>query len=131
VALYGAEIWGVNKNLPISSFQASFYKRIFGIARSTTTCAILRETGSIDIITKARRRSLMYRLKCAKDLAPPLVVHCYRKQLKIGLAWVVTPWLIKVKDILHETGMSNLWEGQDINDKNVSLIGFTSKLFVI
>jgi hypothetical protein len=119
VALYGAEIWGVNNNIPILTVQSSFYKRVLGVAKSTATCGLLKETGSVDIITKARRRALMYWLKCAKDLAPPLVAHCYREQLQIGLAWIVKPWLMKIKELMLSLGLSALWEGHGLNDPHV------------
>jgi hypothetical protein len=48
VALYGAEVWGIEKVDKLTSVQSSLYKRILGLGRSTSHYGILRETGAID-----------------------------------------------------------------------------------
>jgi len=117
--LYGAEIWGVEKRETLISAQALFWKRILGVNRNAAHCGVLQEVGSTDIRSMACIRALMYWLRCAKDLAPPLVATCYREQLFLGMTWGNIPWAMKIKNVLDILNFSNLWEGENLNDKNV------------
>jgi exonuclease III len=119
VALYGAEIWGVENVDKTVTVQSSFYKRILCLARSTSHYGILRESGNIDIRIKAQNRSLMYWLRCAKDLAPPLVARCYREQIHQGVTWVHKPWALKIKDLLQHLSLESLWQGEGLNSTSV------------
>jgi hypothetical protein len=119
VALYAAEVWGVENTDLLSSTQAGYWKRTLGIASSTAHCGILKETGSVNISSKTQIRALMYWLKCAKDLAPPLVSLCYREQLQKGLAWVMVPWVYKIKNILDRNSLEKLWVGEGINNAKI------------
>jgi hypothetical protein len=119
VALYGADIWGLDRTDALNSVQSSFYKRVLGLARSVAHCGILRETGVIDIKSAAQCRALMYWLRCAKDLAPPLVACCYREQLRQGNTWVQRPWVMKVKDFLSQMSLAPLWHGEGLNEANI------------
>jgi hypothetical protein len=103
----------------LCSVQAGFYKRTLGIAKSVSTDGILWETGSIDIRDKALTRTLMYCMRCAKDLSPPLVALCYREQLLQGITWVHKPWVLHIRDILMRYNCENLWVGEGLNSRTV------------
>ena len=118
-ALYGAEIWGVNNIECLNSVQSGFYKRVLWASKSASHYGLLRETGSVDIKCKAQQRAILYWLKCAKDLTSPLVATCYREQIYNGHLWVNTPWALKIKEILDNILLPDLWVGDGINDRGV------------
>jgi hypothetical protein len=53
VALYGADILGLDCTDALNLVQSSFYKRVLGLSRSVDHCGILREAGVIDIKSAA------------------------------------------------------------------------------
>lgn len=118
-ALYGAEVWGVEKREALVGAQSLFWKRIFGISRNAAHCGVLQEIGSTDIRSMACIRSFMYWLRCAKDLAPPLVAACYREQILHGMSWEIIPWALKVKNALQVLGMEEFWYGEGINHPSI------------
>ena len=118
ILLYGCEIWGFQNTKQIEIAHKKYFKQILKLNNRTPTCMIYGELGitSVSEVIDNRMVNFWSKLVHGKNtqishVVFKLLFNMYEK------VFFQSPWLIKVKKLLDNTGMSNIWNNESFNQR--------------
>jgi hypothetical protein len=124
VLLYGSEVWGYEKVDVIERVHLKFLKFILKVRSSTPTYMIMGELGRFPMIIYIKTRIINYwaNIVCGKENKLCHILYRYLHTCFLNNVYV-NPWLLCVKSILDECGLSNIWHIQSFpNPKWLKLV---------
>ena len=114
IFLYGCEVWGYGNVEPIEVFYRKFIKRILGLNRSTPNCIVYGEVGKYPIVHRIYRRMISFWANISEGKISKLSTTLYRIIYKLHQNGTYdSPWLMRIKSILCNSGNPNFWSEQD------------------
>jgi hypothetical protein len=119
ILTYGCEIWGFEKHNAIEKVHLRFLKYVLGLKKSTPNVMVYGETGRVPICITTKIRCVNYWLKVVSSKHNSLRAKMYSCLLELYRNDTFnSPWLLHVRDILNECGLSYVWllQGEEIND---------------
>lgn len=113
ILLYGCEVWGHENIDVIEKLTLKFQKMILGLKPSTNTCLIQGELGAFPIMLDVKLRIVAFWLRIVAGSKEKLCYQIYKilYQLTSQNSYN-SPWLLYVKGILNECGLSYVWDTQ-------------------
>ena len=113
ILLYGCEVWGIGNNDMIERVHLKFCKLLLSLKTSTPSYMIYGELGRypIDLDIKTRLISFWGRLNSGKETKLSYILYklCYHMSINDNVNF---SWLNRIKTILNECGIPNVWETQ-------------------
>ena len=119
VLLYGCEVWGTGNNDVIERVQLKFCKLLLGLKSSTPSYMIYGELGRypIEIDIKSRMISFWSKLLSGKESKLSYIMYKLCLQI-INSDNANFIWFNKIRNILNECGMFNVWDTQTFINSN-------------
>ncbi len=115
IMLYGCEIWGTGDYEELEILHRKFLKHILRVSGKTTNNMVYGELGRYPLDVTIKKRMLCYwgRILIGKQskLSKQLYDNLHGKFLNSEYS---NKWLLHIKNILQECGMSDTWNAQDI-----------------
>jgi hypothetical protein len=125
---YGSEIWIPLKEAnAIERLQLKYLKYILGVKTSTSTLAVLGETGRFKLHLSFKIRTIKYWLRLCKLTDNSLVKRAYNCANSLCHTGYVT-WASKVKVFLQEVNLEHLWESEVCSELDV-LHAYKTRLY--
>ena len=123
---YGCEIWGFSKNKEIERVHLKFCKIVLHVKHSTSNMATYGELGRFPLYINRYVRIIKFwsKLITSDNI---IIQHLYKALLK-AVETGHTNWLSKVKDLLDNTGFSDIWLQHDIIDLSSFYTVFKQRL---
>lgn len=121
VLLYGSEIWGYCKVDMIEVFFRKFIKQILKLNRSTPNGMVYGEVGKLCLQVKIDMYLINFWLRLLDKTESTLAYVFYSLIMNLySLDIYKTPWLIKIKSILDNCGLSYIWNERAYLDIKLS-----------
>ena len=116
ILLYGCEVWGIGDNSIIERVHLKFCKLLLNLKKSTPDFMIYGELGRypLDICIKLRIINYWVKLIHGKQEKLPVILY----QLAKKNYCENIPWVMKVKNILDNSGLSVVWTTQNFTSGN-------------
>ncbi len=115
ICLYGCEAWGASNNDVIEKLHLKFLKYILKVKTSTPSIMVYGETGMfpMDIAIKQRMLNFWFRIVIGK--IDKFTTKMYNVLLNLFNNNIYkSPWLSFIQKMLDDTGMSFVWNRQDM-----------------
>ena len=119
ILLYGCEIWGVGNNTMIERVQLNYYKRIFGLKKSTPSYMLYGELGIMPVEIEIHTRIISFWSKIIENnpmhkLSTMMygIIFTISNQSRITCKWIEY-----TKQLLYSLGFSDIWDDQDFPSK--------------
>ena len=115
ILLYGSEVWGFSKTDIIERMQLRFCKILLKLNKNTPNLMIYGELGRYPLKVKIKTRMVTFWHKLTannKKISTTMYKLLYNFHCK---GERISEWLLYVKKILDETGMSDVWMSQGQN----------------
>ena len=122
ILLYGCEIWGFSDLTEIERVQLFFCKYILRLNRSTANCMVLGELGRLPIECLIKQRMLNFWARLISGKTSKLahiVLMSQKYQHDVGT--YKPKWLVCIKDMLDQIGLSYVWNADPENIDTASL----------
>jgi hypothetical protein len=111
ILLYGSEIWGFQDMKDIEIQHRKFLKNILKVRKGTANCMVYAELGRKELKCNVNNRMLNFWLRIAQDKECKLSNIMYRLLRKLhDTGEFSSNWICKIKTILDECGLSNIWQ---------------------
>ena len=120
IFLYGCEIWGFHCVNMLETFYRKLLKKILHLRPSTPSCMVYGEVGKLPLQVNIDKHIMInYWIRLLNKHISSYASIIYMITLKLCISGEYkTQWLIKVKCILDNCGLSNIWLNQNIIDKS-------------
>ena len=113
VLLYGSEIWGFEDHKQLTITCNNYLKRLLKLNKSTPTCMVYGETGFQSISELIDNRMVNFWFRIATDNTGKISSTLYKFIKKLyDLDIYKLPWLVKIKSLLDNNGMSFIFNDQ-------------------
>ena len=110
ILLYGCEIWGFDNLSQIEKFHLKFCKQLLRLKSNTANCMVYGETGRNELRATIEKRMIIFWYKIANSKNHKLSNIIYRLTRSLHDKGIYqSPWLVKIKSILDNVGLSYLW----------------------
>lgn len=106
IALYGAEIWGWNKEERIDRIKRKYVKWTLGLDRRTPNYILKEETKMKELRMEAMMRAIKYE-ETARKTEKKLVVECIKELERERRSREESKWERRRREVLEEAGISN------------------------
>ena len=128
---YGCEVWGLRKADPIEKCHRSFLRSVLRVKNSTPNCFLYGELGVYPLYLERYVRVLSFWVKIVNcdDKENSLLYKVYLElyELTITKPKEIT-WASRVRDLLNNCGMGNVWRAQKVNSKSEFLSKFKRRV---
>ena len=114
--LYGAEIWGVEKQIAIERVHYYACKRYMCVQTNSCNDAVLGDCGRFPLYIKGVKRSISYWLKLLKMRETKYARQCYNMLFHFDQLGY-TNWATSIRKLLYNNGFGYLWELQEVNNE--------------
>ena len=121
---YGSEVWGFHPGKNIENVHLNFCKRTLRVKSSTPNYMIYSELGRLPMIAVRKIKVVKFWLKLLKTQ------NCILKNLYDEMYTYLYPnsWLSNVKDLLCNSGFSDVWNAQHVPDDKTFLNLFKQRV---
>ena len=116
VLLYGAEIWGVEKQIAIERVHYYACKRYMCVQTNSCNDAVLGDCGRFPLYIEGVKRSISYWLKPLKMRETKYARQCYNMLFHFDQLGY-TNWATSIRKLLYNNGFGYLWELQEVNNE--------------
>jgi len=115
ILLYGSEIWGMDDCQVVETVHLSMLKQALNVSPRTANTMVYGETGRYPLYINAVIKSVKYWLKIIKmeEHRFPYLVY---KTMLISID-ECDNWASKVKQILFNNNLSNIWSAQEVGNE--------------
>ena len=119
VLLYGSEIWGHEEQKQLQTMFNTVMRRFLKLHKSTPMCMINGELGTKEIEEYTARRMLnfWFNIATGEDSKISTILYKWIKTLHDQNKYK-SVWIVKVKTILDQIGMTNLFHNTTNTNKN-------------
>lgn len=119
IVLYGAEIWGYENINLIEKLNLRFCRLLLNANVNTCRCMIYGELGRrpMNVLIKSRMVSYWAKILISKGEKLNRIMYSLLHQLDKNNI-IKSDWLLKIKEILNECGLYNLWIRQQVDNCN-------------
>ena len=117
IMIYASEIWGYGTVRELELLQMKFFKHVLYVHKNTSTDIVYGELGAypLEVIIKCRMINYWSRLILGK--ITKLSYLMYRCLLNLDTLGVYSsPWIVYIKSIFNECGMTGVWLSQNITN---------------
>lgn len=123
VLLYGSEVWGFEKITMIENFYTRFLKSILKVKKNTANCMVYAEMGKCQILKTVETRMVNYWHSLITGDKNKISFKMFTMLKNLNEKEILSsPWISKIKSILNNTGMSDMWtQGHNYEHKWFSL----------
>lgn len=130
ILLYGAEIWGYEKFDILERVHLKFCKHILKLKNSTPNVMIYGELGRYPISLYAKLRMINFWCRLLDNTNEDKLSCILYKLLYINYNnyGIGNKWMLFIKKIFDECGMSNVWHCQDYFNKKWIKLSIEQKL---
>jgi hypothetical protein len=115
ILTYGCEIWGYSNIDIVESVQLEFLKYVLHLKKSTPSIFVYGETGKFPLYVHIYKTMVKFWHKLMIDQSSKYscnilhtLVDCYKYDIHKNV------WLVKVKQILDECGLSFVWNAPNL-----------------
>ena len=115
ILIYGSEIWGYEFSQALKNVQTSFLKKLIGVNKSTSNCAVLGECGRLPLAVYYMTNCIKYWIKLIKMPDARYPKACYNMLKAYGDRGKVT-WTTHIRALLAKYGFRYVWMSQEIGD---------------
>ena len=115
ILLYGSEIWGYEFSPVIENVQTSYLKKLIGVNKSTSNCAVLGECGRLPLAVYYMTNCIKYWIKLIKMPDARYPKACYNMLKAYDDQGKVT-WATHIRELLAKYGFRYVWMSQEIGD---------------
>lgn len=116
VLLYGCELWGYGNLEVIERVQLKFFKSLYYLKRSTPNFMIYGEFGIFPLRIEIQSRMISFWTKLLNYHNNKLSSVMYMILLSLNRQEIKNAWILEVKNILVQCGMSGFWDLQVVNN---------------
>ena len=118
--MYGCEVWGYANIEPLEIFYRKFIKRVLGIHKTTLNCMVYGEAGRYPLANPIYSRMIGFWIKISEGKATKVSTIIYNLIYRLHLNNIYhSPWLMKIKSLLCNSGNPTFWINQEQFQKNV------------
>ena len=125
--MYGAEIWGSQKQMPIEIIHNYACKRYMCVNQKTVNAAVLGDCGRFPMFIKAAQRCVKYWCKILKMPDSRLVKKSYLMLKNLDCIGQRN-WASDIRKLLCENGFGYIWFDQQIQHEKHFLDIFVQRL---
>ena len=122
ILLYGSEIWGAENLEHVEVFYRKFIRKILRVYRFTPNAMLYGETGTSKLEVTVYYNMINFWCRLFTNSHNKLSFIMYKLLLQMhedDSSTFTSLWILKIKSILNNCGMSYVWLNQDtINTKN-------------
>ena len=112
---YGCEIWGYKLYDNLDNLWKKFLKLVLNVKMTTCTNMVFAELGVFPLYTVIQTRMVVFWSRLISGKSKKLNYILYKHILKLHeVGKEVSPWLAKIKEILNNCGMSNIFISHNI-----------------
>ena len=130
ILFYGSEVWGYTNIEPLEIFYRKFLRRVLGVHKTTPNCMVYGETGRYPVARLIYSRMIGFWVKVSEGKASKLSSVIYKLILKLHLNNTYhSPWLIKIKSLLCNSGNPIFWYNQEQYPKKLFMKDILVKHF--
>jgi hypothetical protein len=128
ILLYGCEVWGSANLTHIEIFYRKFLKMLLKLHKSTPNCIVYGELGKRSLESVVSKRMISYWIKVTEGRSSKLSCIVYKLLRELYEAnEYKSDWIVKVKSILDNCGLSNVWLNQDSNVSKTCVKGLVNR----
>ena len=127
VLLYGAEIWGIEKQLAIERIQYYACKRNMCVQSNSCNDAVLGDCGRYPMYIQAMKRSISYWSKILKMRENKYARKCYNMMYHYDQLRYIN-WASHIRKLLHTNGFGYIRDSQEVNNEKNLLYVFQQRL---
>ena len=110
ILLYGAEVWGYEKNDIIESLHLEFCKYILKVKKCTPNYIVYGELGRVPMFVNIKARMVGFWKRIITGKKEKISRTLYEMLYKLDSADVYhSKWLKCIKDVLYECGFADAW----------------------
>ena len=111
ILLYGCEIWGFDNISHVEKFHLKFCKQLLRLKTCTPNCMVYGELGRTALCSSVDKRMINFWYKVANSKTHKLTSIMYRLMRSLYNKGIFqSPWLLKIKSVLDNAGLSYLWD---------------------
>ena len=119
---YGSEVWGFHKSQAIERVHLRFLKQILGVRQQTCNMIVYGELGRVPLYLLRKVRIVKYWYKILADPFT-LLYKVYKQQVcDVNNNRNLKSWSANVKLLLNELWFSYLWNNQEMNQLQLSMV---------
>lgn len=111
VLLYGAEIWFPLSTVDLEVAQNNFFRRVYGLPRTTSGAVIRREFNAMPVMVGAWMANFRYWISVLERTELPLLAVAY--ELDCQYPDRASSWAGRIKGKLDRLGLGYVWLSQD------------------
>jgi hypothetical protein len=127
ILLYGSEVWGFSNIHETEVLYRNFLKNLLKLNRSTPSCIVYGEFGKSPLQNVVDKRMIQFWIKVSEGKSSKLSNIVYRLLYKLhNTGEFKSVWLDKVKTILDNCGLSDIWASQLTYDSKHFVKGLVS-----
>ena len=124
ILLYGSEIWGFEDLAQIETFFCRYCKELLGLHKRTPNCMVYGEIGKNKLAKNVTLRMLMFWYKLVHSKMSKVANVLYNFQYALSVRQENSmSWVIKIKNLLDNLGLTEIWNNQA---SNLTLASFKS-----
>ena len=130
ICRYDCEVWGYADIKSLEIFYRKFLKRVLGLHKSTPNGMVYGEVGKFPVANLVHNRMISFWIKVSEGKASKLSSLIYRLVYNLHLNNMYdSPWLMKIKTLLCNSGNPSFWFNQDQYSSKQSMKIILSKQF--
>ena len=122
---YGGELWGMEAAEQLETLQVTYYKRLFGLHRTTHTQFLKGELGLFSLRKHRLVQVVRFWMKIVQVPRGKLIREAYEELLASGRK---RSWPFRVKSLLDRLGLSYIWnDGRGPAISQIDIIGIVKQ----
>ena len=130
ILVYGSEVWGCESHEVTERLHLKFMKIILKLKTSTCSDMVYGEMGRLPLSTVIKSRMISFWASIINSENCKISNVLYNLLLKLYEENVYcSPWILYIKKILDECGMSNIWLTQSFPSKEWLKSSIKQKLY--
>jgi hypothetical protein len=115
ILLYGCEIWGFADLSYVEKFHLKYCKQLLRLRTNTPNCMVYGELGKNALSTVVNERMVNFWFKLVNSKSSKLSNMIYILIKSIHDKGIYqSPWLLKIKAILDNAGLSYVWDHNSV-----------------
>ena len=119
ILLYGCELWGTENTENIEKFRLRSYKQILKVRNSTPSYIIYGELGKLPLKSSIKTRMIKFWSRLIMGKVDKISYQLFNIMIHDNCSY---KWVNSIKNILDETGNSNIWLNQYIEKQTEKYI---------
>lgn len=114
--MYGAEVWGYEKDEIIESLHLEYCKYLLKVKKCTPNCIVYGELGRVPMSVNIKARMIGFWKRIVTGKKEKISRTLYEMLYKLDSSNVYhSKWLNCIKDILFECGFHDAWNNQFVD----------------